>query len=369
MNLKGKNVNKIKLANNHSLNFEKKNTFDNRYPKTENKKAKINLKALNLSLNERYRKDTKDDNKDGSSSENEDHNNSDNTNSKSKVTIDENYKCSSCLNEIISLYCFNCNQFKCKTCIELFKVDEHKFIKIELKNNWINNIISFGELVISNIDKNLEEISKYDKDIQVYDVAKYKNNLMNRFNEIFILYNEIINILHNVNKENQRTKEIEDFAKESNKIKNEINDILKNANSYLKNDEDISKPKYKMMNMKYFFDLINEKRKIYNSINDNMKKYALNLTINTNIEKCFDEIDKIMNSFSNEGNPFSLEEDLKYEYQKLIKMDNSSRIDKKKLYLRKKTLSMKSVNLLHFKRIVAEKNKNLDLNYSGNSDL
>ena len=102
-----------------------------------------------------------------------------------------------------------------------------------------------------------------------------------------------------------------------------------------------------MMNMKYFFDLINEKRKIYNSINDNMKKYALNLTINTNIEKRFDEIDKIMNSFSNEGNPFSLEEDLKYEYQKLIKMDNSSRIDKKKLYLRKKTLSMKSVNLLH----------------------
>ena len=66
---------------------------------------------------------------------------------------------------------------------------------------------------------------------------------------------------------------------------------------------------------------------------------------------------------------FSLEEDLKYEYQKLIKMDNSSRIDKKKLYLKKKTLSMKSVNLLHFKRIVAEKNKNLDLNYSGNSNL
>ena len=363
-NLKRKNLNKIKLANSPSLNFIKKKTFDNNYPKTENKKQKINLKALNLSLNERY---AKDDNIDENSSENEDENNN-NKNSKRKVIIDDNYKCSSCLNEIISLFCFDCNEFKCKTCIELCKVDEHKFIEIELKN-WIKNIISFGELVISNIDKNLEEISKYDKEIQIYDVAKYKNNLMSRFNEILILYNEIINILQNVNKENQRTKEMNDFAKESNKIKKEINDILKNANSYLKNDEDISKPKYKMMNMKYFFDLINEKRKAYNTINDKMKKYSLNLTINTNIEKRFSEIDKIINSFSNEENPFSLEKDLKDEYQKLIQLDNNPRNDKKKLYFKRKTLSTKAVNLLHFKKIVAEKNKDLDLNNSGQLDL
>ena len=100
-----------------------------------------------------------------------------------------------------------------------------------------------------------------------------------------------------------------------------------------------------------------------------MKKYSLNLTINTNIEKRFSEIDKIINSFSNEENPFSLEKDLKDEYQKLIQLDNNPRNDKKKLYFKRKTLSTKAVNLLHFKKIVAEKNKDLDLNNSGQLDL
>ena len=360
-NLKGKSLNKLKFPNNISLNFTKDKTFDNKNEKSVNKTSNKKLKALNLSLEERS---IKDDNNDEKLNDKEEQNNN-KPNSKIKGIIDENYKCSSCLSDIISSYCFNCNQFKCEDCKELCKIDEHKFIQIELKANCINNITTFGELIISNIDKNLEEISKYNKEIQVYDIAKYKSNLINHFNEILILYSEIINILQNIHKEKQRTKEINKFERESNKIKNEINEILKNANSYLKNDEDISKPKYKMMNMKYFFDLLNEKGKAYNSINNSMKKYALNLTINANIEKSFKEIDNIIKSFSNAGNPFSLEDDLNHEYQKLLHIDNNSKNDKKKLFMKRKTLSVKSVNLLHFPKMVAEKNTDLDLNNSG----
>ena len=49
-----------------------------------------------------------------------------------------------------------------------------------------------------------------------------------------------------------------------------------------------------------------------------MKKYSLNLTINTNIENCFKDIEKIMKSITDKENPFSLKDDLKNEYQKLI---------------------------------------------------
>lgn len=38
------------------------------------------------------------------------------------------------------------------------------------------------------------------------------------------------------------------------------------------------------MNMQYFFNLLNEKNKTFDSLNQNMKVYSLNLTINSNLE-------------------------------------------------------------------------------------
>ena len=46
------------------------------------------------------------------------------------------------------------------------------------------------------------------------------------------------------------------FESESIKIKADINEILHKAKSYLKSDKDISKPKYKIMNMQYFLQYL-----------------------------------------------------------------------------------------------------------------
>ena len=368
LNLKGKNLNKLKFRNNKSLNFTKNYILNDKEHKTEIKNSKTKIMDLNISSEEKEIKEDEvtDNNNEENTNTNFDNNknNNNNTNPINKDIIDENYECSSCQKEIISVYCINCNQFKCNSCIQLCKADEHEYIQINLEDDCINNIISFGEMVNSNIDKNLEDISEFDKEIQVYDIVKYKNNLITFFNEILNIYNEIIDILRNIYKIKGRAKEMNKFETESNKIKTEINEILQKANSYLKSDANISKPKYKMMNMQYFFNLINEKEKAYDSINKNMKKYSLNTTINSNMEKCFNQIENLMKSLLNKENPFSLEGDLKNEYKKLIETQENSRRDKKRLYMKRKTLSVKPIHLPHFPLIGVDKQLDLDVNNS-----
>ena len=228
----------------------------------------------------------------------------------------------------------------------------------------VKEITTFGEQVTSNIDKNLEEILEFNKELQIYDIKNFRDNLITLINEIYNLYNEITSILQNLYKEKGVKKEMNKYEAESNKIKAEVNEILHKANSYLKNDEDISTPKYKIMNMQYFFNIINEKGKTYNSLTNKMKKYSLNLTINSNIEKSFNDIKNIMTSMINKENPFFLKDDLKREYQKLIQSDLNPKLEKRNLFNKRKTLSIKPIHLPHFPSIVGTKNFNLDLNDS-----
>ena len=145
------------------------------------------------------------------------------------------------------------------------------------------------------------------------------------------------------------------FESESIKIKADINEILHKAKSYLKSDKDISKPKYKIMNMQYFFNLINEKEKKYNSISNNMNKYCLNLTINSNMENCFKDIEKKMKLIVNKENPFLLRDELKNEYIKLIKNNNNLIFDKRKLLLKRKRTSVNPRHIPFFPPIKADK--------------
>ena len=312
--------------------------------------SKIRLKKLNITNEEKE-----------DMNESISNNNNNNVN---KEMIDENYVCPSCKEEMISEYCINCNLFKCNTCIENCKDEQHEHLKIDLDGNCIKEITTFGEQVTSNIDKNLEEILDFNKELQIYDIKNFRDNLITLINEIYNLYNEITSILKNLYKEKGVKKEMNKYEAESNKIKAEVNEILHKANSYLKNDEDISTPKYKIMNMQYFFNIINEKGKTYNSLTNKMKKYSLNLTINSNIEKSFNDIKNIMTSMINKENPFFLKDDLKREYQKLIQSDLNPKLEKRNLFNKRKTLSIKPIRLPHFPSIVGTKNFNLDLNDS-----
>ena len=269
-------------------------------------------------------------------------------NKNNKTFIDENYLCSSCKKNIISEYCLNCNEFKCKFCIELCKENLHENIKIKLNEDCFKTIMTFGELIISNIDNNLQKISKFDKEIQIYDIKKYRDYLISSINDILNIYNEIMSILENIYKEKPIKKEVNKYKLESNKTKSEINEILQKANSFIKNSENISEPKYKMMNIKYFFNALNVKGKAYNLSTQNIKIYSLNSTINSNMEKCFNEIENIMESMANLDNPFSLKNELNIVYQGLIKKYNNSPKDRKKMLMKRRTIQIKGANLQSF---------------------
>ena len=116
------------------------------------------------------------------------------------------------------------------------------------------------------------------------------------------------------------------------------------------------KPNFKIMNMKYFFNLINEQEKSHNISTEKMKVYSLNFNINLNIEKSFNEIENIMKELCNKENSFFLKEDLKNEYEKLIQ-NNRNMKDKRRMNSRRKTVSSRPHNFPIFSPVHKEKTK------------
>ena len=90
-----------------------------------------------------------------------------------------------------------------------------------------------------------------------------------------------------------------------------------------------------------------------------MKVYELNSTINSNIKKRFNEIENIMASMLNIENPFSLKNDLNIVYHKLIEKYNQSQKDRKKLFMKRRTIQVKGAHIPSFPPNGAEKNQEI----------
>ena len=362
-NLKEKNLNSYKhnnIINNNKIKLTSpKNLFLNKrtdkISKTQrNNLLNSNIKSLNLSIEDKESNPEKNLNEEININ-----NNKEKINSENKKTLDENYICNSCKNETISEYCLKCNEFKCNSCIELCKIDEHEHIQIKLDNDCFNIINSYGLLILSKINKKNEQILDNDKELQIYDIKKFRDDFILLINDVLSIYNEIMNILENIYKENPIKKELNKFENESNKIKIEINDIIKKANIYLKNDNKISKPKYKMMNIQYFFNSLNTKQKAYNTLTQKMQVYSVNSAINSNMKKCFKEVENLIKTFTNKKNPFELKDEAKLEYEKLITKLNKNKKDKRRMYKKRNTISMNPASLLKLKKFSTDKNEDL----------
>ena len=357
-NMKEKGLFSYKQNNNNIKLASPKNLFLNKRAdkifKTQKKNLlNSNLKLLNLST------ENKESNQENNLNNNT-NNNKEKINSENKKTIDENYLCNSCKNEMISEYCLKCNEFKCNSCIELCKVDEHEHIEIKLDNDCFNIVNSYGLLILSKINKKNEQILENDKELQIYDIKKFRDDFILLINDVLCIYNQIMSILENIYKENPIKKELNKFENESNKIKIEINDIIKKANVYLKNDNQISKPKYKMMNIQYFFDSLNTKQNSYNTLTNKLQVYFLDSTINSNMKKCFNEIEDLMKAFTNKTNPFKLKDEDKIEYEKLISNFNKNKKDKRRMYKKRNSMSVKTDRRLNLKKFSTEKNEDID---------
>ena len=80
----------------------------------------------------------------------------------------------------------------------------------------------------------------------------------------------------------------------------------------------------------------------------NIKIYSLNTAINSSVQKCFNEMENLMKPIININNPFSLKDDLIIVYRKLIEKSNNSKKDRKKLFMKRRTIQLNAINLPNF---------------------
>ena len=274
--------------------------------------------------------------------------NNDNHNKKeNKILKDVNYMCSLCKNNIITDYCVNCNQFECTNCIEKCKSEKHKTLEIKLNEDCFEIVNSYGLFILSGIENETKNIEEYNKDFKLYDIKKKRDNLLSIINEIINLYSLISKILKIMYKEKEVKIAYEKYNIDTKQIKEDINGIIKMANSYIKSDKSYNLPKYKLLNLKYFFNLINEKENNHQLLIEKMKVYALNSNINSNIEKSMNEIEDLLKKISEGEKPFGLEGTIKNEYDRLLKENENLKVskEKKKIIGRRRTFALDSIDL------------------------
>ena len=277
-----------------------------------------------------------------------------------KEDLDENYLCLLCKKNMITNYCTKCNKFICNNCLEKCKIENHDSIEIKNNEDCLSNINIYGLLIISNIEKKVNNIQDYENELKIYDIKKKRDDLISMFNEIINLYSQITQILKIIYKEKDIKNAITKYKLDSDNIKGEINDIINKAESYIKSDKNNSQPKYKIMNMQYFFGLINEKQNNHQLITEKMNVYSLNTNINSNIDKSFNEIEDIMKKLINKENSFELKDNLKVEYDKLIKEYQNMGIakDKKKMFFKRKSvMNINKIHIPNFPSIVLSNKK------------
>ena len=91
-----------------------------------------------------------------------------------------------------------------------------------------------------------------------------------------------------------------------------------------------------------------------------MNVYSLNTNINSNIDKSFNEIENIMKKLINKENSFELKDNLKVEYDKLIKEYQNMGIvkDKKKMFFKRKSvMNINKIHIPNFPSIVLSNKK------------
>ena len=274
-------------------------------------------------------------------------NNDNHNKNENKILKEINYMCCLCKNNIITDYCVNCNQFECTNCIEKCKSEKHKTLEIKLNEDCFEIVNTYGLFILSGIENETKNIEEYNKDFKLYDIKKKRDNLLSIINEIINLYSLISKILKIIYKEKEVKIAYEKYNIDTKQIKEDINGIIKEANSYIKSDKSYNLPKYKLLNLKYFFNLINEKENSHQLLIEKMKVYALNSNINSNIEKSMNEIDDLLKKISDEEKPFGLEGNIKNEYDRLIKENESLKVskEKKKTIGRRRTFALDSIDL------------------------
>ena len=344
------NINNLRINTNISDEKNEENNLD-AFQDLKNKSTdNNNNNNSNLNNNIDYNNNNTNNNKD---------NNEINNNLQNQIIEDESHLCPLCKNNIIANYCVKCNKFICKNCLDKCKSENHENIEIKLNQDCLSNINSYALLIISDIQKEVNHIQEYDNELKVFDIKKRRDNVISMFNDIINIYSQITQILKIIYKEKQVKDAMLKYKLDSDRIKEEINEIISKAETYMKSEKNNNEPKFKIMNMQYFFGMINEKQNNHKLLTEKMNIYSLNSNINLNIEKSFNEVEEIMKKISNKENAFELKNKLKEEYEKLLKDQQNISVnkDKKKIALKRKSIN-KIINIPHLPSILTTDKNN-----------
>ena len=231
----------------------------------------------------------------------------------------------------VTEYCRICKKFICPECRLKETHKNHLTIHLNLKNleesiklylmlvltnektrvKTINkNVLSEGDKILDNFYLNERQFAmsqKYDKLDENYklfmkkinkklavDITKYRNMVINTFNDIAL------------------------------KINKQINEILNKLNEEKKKKKN---KKMSLEDLKYYFDEIAKKEETLKFIENGTIKYLLTWEINRKIEETLDIIETTLDEIINEENPFNLEHRFCQELNKIINEQNHSSND------------------------------------------
>ena len=389
--LKSHNNNKKNNEINYNLDKNNEKYFEKDQNNNTDKKYKIKLekskkKGQNLNAIKKIKESKIDENNlqnlEISYNENEAKNNETNKKQENDINmnipIDKEYKCSICKhktnvnkkkqNILITNYCINCKNFLCKNCNEECKSHNHQTIPIKINDDCIDCINSYGSFLISDIEKKISDFSNFNHQITTYDIKEKKKSISLLIKDLINLYKQIIKILTIIYQTKNPSTLYSSYKINSNQIKEEVNEIINKAEAYLKEEKQINEPKVKIMNIKYYFKLIDEKMSEHNSLSEKIKVFSLNKVINNNIENAFDSFENSIKEMIDKNNPFNLNNEfntcckqLLEEYKSTNKNNTSNNIKEEqkqvvfnknieKFPLIKKPIKRKSTSVLDSKK-------------------
>ena len=339
--LKSYNTNKKNNEVNSNLNKNNEKIFDKEQINNNNKKYKIEIeisKKQNQDCDaikkEKQLKNDKNNiqNLETSNKKNEEEKNEaikkQEKNINKNISIDKEYVCTICKqknnvnktkqNFLITNYCINCKNFLCKNCNEECKSHNHETIPIQINDNCIDCINSFGSFLISDIEKKMSDFDNFNQKVITYDIKDKKKSISSLVKDLINLYKQIIKILAVIYEKKNPSILISSYKSNTNKIKEEINEIINKAGTYLKKEKKINEPKVKIMNMKYYFKLIDEKMTEHNVLSQKINTFSLNKIINTNIENAFITFENSIKKMIDKNNPFNLNSEFTISYNQLL---------------------------------------------------
>ena len=217
-------------------------------------------------------------------------------------TIKKKILCS-CNRDNINVFCRNCKEFICNSCRIDIKHLKHKVTQIDF-DNLVESVKLYAITLQSDVpihikkaDDNFEKLETNKKDYDIF--AKY-DNINNKIDNAFNVYN---NYIKNINCNND---EIENNINEYNttyfNVSLEFDEIMENLNEkYIKTKKDMTEEEFKE-----YFKILSEKEENIKNNSYNIIPYRVNNQLTENIIDMYNKIDNILDLTLNAKNPLGI---------------------------------------------------------------